>query len=56
MPAKKYRVTLTEAERSELEALISTAKSAARKLAHARILLACDEGAGADRRPPSIPG
>lgn len=53
MPTKKYKVTLTEAERSELEALISKGKSAARKLAHARILLACDEGADADRRPPS---
>ncbi len=53
MPAKKYKVTLTETERSELEALISKGKSAARKLAHARILLACDEGAGTDRRPPS---
>lgn len=53
MPAKKYKVTLTESERAELDALISKGKSAARKLAHARILLACDEGTTADRRPPS---
>lgn len=53
MPAKKYKVTLTESERSELGALISKGKSAARKLAHARILLACDEGTDTDRRPPS---
>jgi hypothetical protein len=53
MPAKKYKVTLTDAERSELNQMISTGKSAARKLAHARILLACDEAGGEERRPPS---
>ncbi len=43
MPAKKFKVTLTADERERLEELISKGKSAARKLAHARILLACDE-------------
>lgn len=43
MPAKKYKVTLTSNEREQLLALISKGKVAARKLAHARILLACDE-------------
>jgi transposase len=41
--AKKYRVTLNAAERDELAALISKGKAAARKLAHARVLLQVDE-------------
>jgi hypothetical protein len=41
--AKKYRVTLTATERSDLEAMISKGKADARKLAHARILLQADE-------------
>ena len=41
----KHRVTLTEAERDELTALIKKGKTAARKLNHARILLLSDEGA-----------
>jgi hypothetical protein len=41
--AKKYRVTLSAAERDELVALISKGKAAARKLAHARVLLQVDE-------------
>lgn len=41
--AKKYRVTLSSQERAELEALISTGKAAAKKLAHARVLLQVDE-------------
>jgi transposase len=41
--AKKYRVTLSAAERDELTALISKGKAAARKLAHARVLLQVDE-------------
>lgn len=53
MPAKKFKVTLSDAERGELRQMISTGKSAARKLAHARILLACDEAGSEDRRPPS---
>ena len=43
--AKKYIVTLTEQERNELERLLSVGKAAARKLAHARVLLKADAGA-----------
>lgn len=42
--SKKYIVTLTEAERAELRKLISMGKGAARRLAHARILLKADQG------------
>ncbi len=42
----KYKVTLTDKERMELEVLISAGKSAARKLCRARILLKADAGAG----------
>jgi hypothetical protein len=38
----KYKVTLTEEERRELEGLISAGKSAARNLGRARILLKAD--------------
>jgi transposase len=48
--AKKYRVTLTAEERSELEAMISRGKADARKLAHARVLLQADEADGAPAR------
>ena len=48
--AKKYRVTLTPEERSELEAMISRGKADARKLAHARVLLQADEADGAPAR------
>ena len=41
--AKKYRVTLSDEERDELTALIRKGKAAARKLAHARVLLQIDE-------------
>lgn len=40
--AKKYIVRLSEAERTELEKLISSGKGAARKINHARILLKTD--------------
>jgi transposase len=40
---KKYRVTLSGAERDELTTLIRKGKAAARKLAHARVLLQMDE-------------
>lgn len=43
---KRYRVTLTPEEREELGRLISRGKADARKLAHARVLLQADEGAG----------
>lgn len=42
----KYKVTLTDEERTELEVLISAGKSAARKLCRARILLKADAVAG----------
>src|SRR3954452_10805887 len=48
--AKKYRVTLTAEERSELGAMIAKGKADARKLAHARILLQADEADGAPAR------
>lgn len=41
---KKYLVTLTDEERSGLSQLIRAGKGAARKLAHARILLKADSG------------
>jgi len=48
--AKRYRVTLTADERSDLAAMISKGKADARKLAHARILLQADESAGGPGR------
>ena len=44
--AKRYRVTLTAEERSALGGMISRGKAAARKLAHARVLLQADASAG----------
>ena len=46
MPVKRYRVTLEPDERGELEKLISRGKGAARRLAHARILLHADQSEG----------
>src|SRR5262245_13310132 len=46
----KYRVSLTAEERADLEQLVSCGKAAARKLAHARILLLADDSLG-DERP-----
>ena len=46
MPGKRYKVTLEPDERGELEKLISRGKGAARRLAHARILLHADQGEG----------
>ena len=48
--AKLYRVTLTQAERQELQQKISQGKEAARKLAHARMLLQADESQRGPRR------
>ena len=45
MAEKKYKVTLTDEERSELRGMVSIGKAAARKLNHARILLYSDESA-----------
>jgi hypothetical protein len=44
---KRYRVTLTAAEREELKALVSKGTAKARRLAHARVLLQADESQGA---------
>ena len=44
MPAKKYRVDLTLAEREQLHALVSKGKVSARKAIRARILLKADQG------------
>jgi len=43
MPAKKYRVTLSEEEHKELRQLVDTGKVAASKRKHAQILLQADE-------------
>ena len=43
---KKYRVTLAPGERDHLTALIASGKAAAKKLAHARILLKADQADG----------
>ncbi len=40
----RYRVTLTEQERNELEALTKKGKTHARRFIHARALLLCDAG------------
>jgi transposase len=44
--AKRYRITLAAEERADLERMISRGKAAARKLAHARVLLQADEAEG----------
>ena len=41
---KKYVVRLTSEERTKLQRLVSVGKAAARKILHARILLAADQG------------
>lgn len=43
---KRYRVTLTESERQELQTLVSTGKAAARRLVRARVLLLADQAEG----------
>lgn len=43
---KRYRVTLTEQERWDLEKLVSAGKSAAKKLTRARVLLLADQAEG----------
>ncbi len=44
--AKKYRVTLTDDERTRLTTLISSGAAPARSLTHARILLKADQAEG----------
>src|SRR3954462_14482183 len=48
---KKYRVTLTLAEREELERLLAQGKADARKIKHAQILLKADEAEGGPAWP-----
>ena len=43
---KKYTVTLTAEERNSLQALVGAGRAAAKKLAHARILLKADQADG----------
>ena len=47
----KYRVTLTADERQQLQDLITSGKAAAKKLAHARILLKADVADGGPAWP-----
>ena len=54
MPTKRYKVKLTEEEREALRSLISQGKASARKLSHARILLAADEGEGKGSKDAEI--
>ena len=42
----RYRVTLTEEERRELEAITKKGKTKARRVLYARALLLCDEAPG----------
>ena len=48
---KKYIVTLTAEERQDLHELIAAGKAAAKKLAHARILLKADAAEGGPAWP-----
>jgi len=48
---KKYRVTLTLAERDELERLLARGKADVRKIKHAQILLKADEADGGPAWP-----
>ncbi len=48
---KKYRVTLTDEERRDLHDLIAAGKAAAKRLAHARILLKADAADGGPAWP-----
>src|SRR5262245_7645724 len=41
---EKYRVSLADQERAVLESLVSKGKAAARRIAHARILVLADNG------------
>jgi transposase len=52
---KRYRITLTEAEREELQKLVSTGKAAAKKLVRARIMLLADQASsGPAKSDPEI--
>ena len=47
--APRYKVTLTEQERGQLEAMTRSGKMAAATFVHARALLLCDAGPHGDR-------
>jgi transposase len=47
---EKYKITLTEEERRDLENVVGKGKAATRRLTHARILLLADEGDGRNGR------
>jgi hypothetical protein len=51
---EKYRVTLTGAERDQLQRLVATGKGAARRLTHARILLLADTASGSGQPDEGI--
>ncbi len=46
MPAKIYRIRLTEGERADLRAVADSARAAKERRRRANILLMCDEGEG----------
>jgi transposase len=48
---KRYRVTLLEEERQELQSMVSAGKASARKLVRARILLLADQADGGPGKP-----
>ena len=48
---KKYKVTLTDDERCHLHGMIAAGKAAAKKLAHARVLLKADAAEGGPAWP-----
>src|SRR6516165_1423879 len=50
----RYRVELSQVERSDLKALLSGGKHASRKLKRAQILLAADAGAGDEEIAMSV--
>jgi transposase len=47
---EKYKITLTEEERRDLDDVVRKGKAAARRLTHARILLLADESDGRNGR------
>ena len=51
---KKYKVTLTAEERQQLQGLIAAGKAAAKKLAHAHILLKADAAGGGPAWPDDL--
>jgi hypothetical protein len=50
MPQIKYKVTLTQRERQELEEIATRGRHSSQKMLNALILLKCDEGRFQDRR------